>query len=1105
MFGGLQAEHGRYCVEHFATKKAGVLLGFLALHPNKRFPREELAALLWPDAYSDRGRHNLRTALAILRKQLQVPGVEGSPLLLAEREAVWLNSAAFVTDVREFELLLAEAHATKEEGRTELLARAISLYQGDLLPGYYEDFILLERQRLADGFQKALHELIRLLEKQEAFGQATEFAYRALAFDPLDESAQATLLQLLVAQGQKERALQRYQEIERLFQAQLQSPPPPSLQQLAAQIKKQLALSSAYPSPVAKPLSMAAPSAPLHVNLPTYMTGFFGRQWEREQLLSWLGSGQNVRLVSITGPGGVGKTRLAVEVAHELVRGYAQQVAFVPLAELTQVTQAAEAVLTALQAARVPRLTPEEQLPRVLHGRSLLLILDNFEQLEEEGVLFLRRLLDQVPHLRLLVTSRRRLNLEGEHEIPLKPLPFPEKPTSYEELKGFAAIQTFLERAQRRNPEFALNERNAETVRLLCLQLDGLPLALELAAAWITMMSPAQMLTRLEKGFDLLVSRHHDMVSRHRTLKGAIAWSYQMLPNNLQNLLRKLSVFRGGWSAEAAEWVCGENTLQDLALLLEHSLVTAYPIAPNVQRWRMLGTIREFAAEQLDPEEKEQLRYRHALYFHEFLHRAYNAPSDENLQWIRFVEMEQENVRAAIDWCLLGKEPELGVSLGQLADEFWRILGYRDDRGRWRTLSFPRLNELPPAQQALVLYQTAITGREDAITLLERAIAIYQEQGDRAGVAGTHDLLAQIYGEKGLFEQAESLFQQALQEWTDLGDSRNYGITLANFTGYTTFLGRYSDALPQLETCLRINKEHTHCMATEAVLRRALGEIKRQQGELAEAYPHLLHAHKIFSMRAERSQLVRTLYALGLLEAMRGDYNSASTCLEEQRRIEAEIALRAHHIPSVRLRLELLWQTAQWETLKEACLLSEEVLRAFDSPIADEEVAGLRFMQAQMAAHEGRDEVALELLQEVSSMLTYTIAWDEVARALSYRALLLWRKGHPLWATDILLQAIDRCEQSGLLPEQERLLRLMGQQLVHQERYTEARALLAASETMRLSGGWIIPPVERKGWEEAIQQLKHVFNVQNPLSFSTRQPHWQEVWRQLPTLLRSVM
>jgi predicted ATPase/DNA-binding SARP family transcriptional activator/Tfp pilus assembly protein PilF len=1111
MFGALRAEFGRYRIERFVTKKASVLLAYLALHVGHLFPREELATLLWPDADEETGRHNLRMALSTLRKQFRIPSMTTESLFVVSRDYVGLRKQAVVTDVAEFDALLMEAQATKEAGRLELLSRAVSLYQGDLLPGFYEDFILLERQRLADKWQQALRDLIGLLQKQEAFGQATEYAYRALAYDPLDESVQYLLLQLLAAQGQHERALQRYQEIERLFQDQLQSPPPHSLRKLAEDIKKQLS-DDASPRPTPFPSALSLPlegvpsaATPLSNTLPLYLTGFFGREQELQLALEKLKTDrQEVRLLSITGPGGVGKTRLAVEVAHLLRQAYPEQIAFVPLAELSHKGQLVEAIIAVLKGPPDTSLPVEERLKLALSNRKLLLVLDNFEQMEEDCALFLRRLLEQHPNLRLLVTSRRRLNLEIEHEIPLKPLHVPEQPLDQDRLLEFAAIQTFLERAQRKRPDFTLTERNAEAVRQLCQHLDGLPLAIELAAAWVPVMSPSQMLSRLEHRFELLVNRQRDTVQRHRTLKETVAWSYQMLPENLQALLRSLSVFRGGWTTEAAAWVCGEAALEGLLTLLDHSLVTTYPAGVEQQRWRMLETIREFANEQLSPEERTTLCYRHALYYDGLLKQAKAEGALGVPQWMPIIETERENIRAAIEWCLTGRELPLGVRLGKASDEFWRSLGYRLERRRWRELAFQRLAELPPDLQAMVLQNMAMTGRPDAIELLKKALEIFREHEDKSGIGGTLDLMAQLYADDRQYGRAIELYQRSLELRKQIGDMVNYGITLANLTGLYTLLGRYHESLPQLALCLHLNEEH-YDPGTEAVLRRAIGEIKRQQGALTEAYEQLSTAQRIFQMRREDAQIVRNLYALALVEAMRGDYASAFAWMEEQQRLVREIAKRSQSRISFRLRLELLWQMGRWEELAEVYRGAREQQQTYADSINPADQASLLFVQAMLAEKEGREEVTVELLEEAAKIVqdTDTVVWDEVARAKTLQGMLLWRLGHIGAAREAILHSMALCDRSGLLPEQERLLRHVGQQLVWLGRYTEAHPLLATAETLRITGGWAIPPIERGDYDSAVQRLREALDLTSPSlkSVNMQQEDWRDVWLRLPALL----
>jgi predicted ATPase len=382
-------------------------------------------------------------------------------------------------------------------------------------------------------------------------------------------------------------------------------------------------------------------------SLPLTLTRFFGREDEIERLQVLLrieergvrakdGLAFGCRLVTLTGPGGSGKTRLVTEAARRWIELLHSLVWFVPLADLSDAALIPNAVADVLGLARQPHVTPEEQVIEALNRQPALLILDNFEHLldGDAGTQFVQRLLARVPMLTLLVTSRHRLELDGEQELPIAALPTPDMgdegrglgdtervvpnpqiPTPAL-LLTFPSVQLFVDRAQAARPDFQVTARNADDVAALCARLEGLPLAIELAAARSQVLTPSQMLSQVNHRFDFLVSRHRHKEARHTTLRAVVDWSYRLLSPELQRFFRQLSVFRGGWTLSAASAVSGEAlTLDWLEELRDGSLVVTEETGRGEMRYRMLETMREYASEQTSGEEAGVLGRRHAEYY----------------------------------------------------------------------------------------------------------------------------------------------------------------------------------------------------------------------------------------------------------------------------------------------------------------------------------------------------------------------------------------------------------------------------------------------------------------------------------------------------------
>lgn len=674
LLGGLRVEGGDRVLTRFRTQKAGVLLAYLAYHLQRPHLREQLIEMLWPESELGAGRNNLSKELYALRQALEPPGVPRGRVLTADRALVRLNPEVVTTDVAAFEAALNSAECSESPTeRASHLAEAVEGYGGELLPGYYADWVLQEREWLAERYFRALSQLLADLETTGDLSRALEYARRGIRADPLREEAHRDLMRLFGAVSQPAAALRQYHELKRLLKQELDAEPSPKTQALARKLTAlaeggtpgdQIAEAvgggelhsvatglSSLPTnteagDVPTDLSRALPGPP---RLPAWLTRFFGREAEVAHLRAMLVAEQR-RLVTLTGSGGSGKTRLAVEVARGLVEAFQGAVWFVSLADLSDARLIGESVRDALRLPRSPSVEPLEQVAAALGRQPALLLLDNFEHLLAQGVALVRDLLERVETLTVLVTSRQRLDLAGERELAVLPLPIPRIAGSLEELIRCESVQIFIDRAQAVRSEFEVTPANARAVAELCRRLEGIPLAVELAAARAQVLTPAQMLAQIADRFDLLVSWERDVPARHRTLRTALDWSYQLLLPQLKQFFARLSVFRGGWTAKAAAAVCEEpKTLEYLEVLRECSLVVAEERAEEM-RFQMLETLREYAREQLTPEEQAGLEQRHAAHYMALAEQAMpelHGPAQG--RWLERLEQEHDNLRVAME------------------------------------------------------------------------------------------------------------------------------------------------------------------------------------------------------------------------------------------------------------------------------------------------------------------------------------------------------------------------------------------------------------------------------------------------------------------------
>ena len=547
------------------------------------------------------------------------------------------------------------------------------------------------------------------------------------------------------------------------------------------------------PGVVPTPHSPTPPAVP---RLPMLFTRFFGRGQERADLASLLAD-ESVRLVTLTGPGGTGKTRLAIEVARQAAAGLDGLVYFVPLADLTDPHLIPDAVADALGLPRTAAGEPLDRIVAALCDVPALLVLDNLEQLGEGGVRPLFALLTRLPALTILATSRARLFIAGEQEYPLSPLPTPQgqdsratSSPSPESLLLFPGVQLFADRARAARPDFQVTTRNAQSVAEVCRRLEGIPLALELAAAWSSLLTPAQMCDRLDERFTLLRSRGKGVADRHQTLRAAVSWSYDLLPPDLARFWARLSVFRGGWTAEAAREVCEESgALDSLGRLRAYSLVTAEDVGDEM-RFRLLESLREFAASQLGAGEQADLADCHAAHFLRLVDRAEPLlTGPDQAQWLDRLAVEQDNLRAAMDWDgSAGGDAERGPRLACALWRFWAIRGPLSEGRQRLGRAVERLDAqgrgdteaLARALNGLAVLTRRGGDMAAAGDLQRRSLAVWRVVGDSRGIASSLNNLGALAALQGDYAQSELLLLEALALWRKLGKEVAVASTLTN-------------------------------------------------------------------------------------------------------------------------------------------------------------------------------------------------------------------------------------------------------------------------------------------------------------------------------------
>jgi predicted ATPase/DNA-binding SARP family transcriptional activator len=989
MLGRLRVLQGDRAITRFRTRKTGALLAFLAYYAGRPHPREALIERYWPSLDARSGRENLRTALASLRRQIEPPGVDPGSVIEADRFTIQFRPGAVAIDVARFEALCREPLCL------DRLIAAADLYHGELLPGDDDDWVHPERQRLATLFARVINCLVPMLAAADP-ERALSVACRAVTLDPFWEEGHAHVIRLLVAAGRPAEAARHHRQWEARLAGELGREPHLATRALFESLARPPARRSPRPEPISPPQGSPSGAAPPS-SLPTPFTRFFGRDEEISQLVALLHGEDRAprpRLVTLTGLGGSGKSRLALEVAHRVADAFAGGAAFCPLAEIDDSGRLPIAFRDALRLPPTPHLDPLDQIAAAFAGRPLLLLLDNVEHLLPAGADRVLALLERLPEATALVTSRVRLSLPGEREFPVRPLPMPASPAalgsaidragvpapatgprvrgrgsehalwalgqgarqtasvtasqdrcpepraqSPERLIAFPAVQLFLDRAQAVRPDFQLTVGNAAAVAALVGRLEGVPLAIELAAARAGVLSPAQMLLQLAgaaSASPLLVSRARGVLLRHTSLAVALSWSIDALSPPARRFLGALSVFRGGWTLESATAVygSGDETTALLEELRERSLILPAEGEDAELRFRMPELVREGAAALPDEPEREGWVRRHAAHFLALAEVAVQTLSDPNggEQQDR-LEREHENALAAIEWAARTAEAgdaeavDLALRLAACLYPCWMMRGrWREARDRLeRVLAVPAIRARQSAPLAAVLrwagevalqmgdWETARSRHAESMALardladpaalawslhglgdtaharsdhgaarahFEESLEIAREIGELALSGLVLRALARLARDEGDTARARQLADLSLGACRSGGDERGVRLTLDFMGEMAYFTGDVTSARALLTESLGLARRFENRQSVAWVL-NLLGDVARCLDEYGEAGARYRESLDLYRRLGAPGAVAGTLGGLGYTLQHRGDAAGGASCFAE--------------------------------------------------------------------------------------------------------------------------------------------------------------------------------------------------------------------------------
>lgn len=627
-------------------------------------------------------------------------------------------------------------------------------------------------------------------------------------------------------------------------------------------------------------------------NFPVQLTTLIGRGLEVAAALEMIRRPE-VRLLTLTGPGGVGKTRLALRVTEDLVGEFEDGVYPVFLAPLSEPDLVVPAIGRTLGIKEVGEKPLHERLSRYLRDKRTLLLLDNFEHVALAATV-VSELLTTCPGLTVLATSRERLHLSGEHEYPVPPLTVPdrERLPAAEDLARYEAVTLFAERARAAKPDFRLTEEHTEAVAEICARLDGLPLAIELAAARVKLLPPQALLARLQQGSGLLKGGGLDLPARQRTLRSTLQWSYDLLDEHEQRMLRRLAVFAGGCTLHAAESISSvtgglpAEVLDLVASLVDKNLLRQVEWTGGQPRLFMLETIREYALERLaESGEAESVREAYANYYLALAEEAEpKLTTEEQMPWLDLLEREHNNLRAALRWSLDLAEAETSLRLVGALWRFWHVRGHLSEGRRWLEEALA-LDGGEPFLRARVLSAGGELAHsqgdlDSAQELREEALAVSRRLGDEVQIAAALNGVAFVIRRRGEFARARAMHQEALELYQKLDDGWGIGRSMDLLGRTAAFEGDFAAALPQLEEGLRMQWEvgdRENIAETTAVM----GLVALGKKDYGTARSLLQKARGTMEELGDPRGIAKMTVALADVSLNSGDYEVASALYEE--------------------------------------------------------------------------------------------------------------------------------------------------------------------------------------------------------------------------------
>ncbi|WP_211763399.1 AfsR/SARP family transcriptional regulator [Kutzneria sp. CA-103260] len=923
------------------------LIARLATQPGTTMSQDALVKALWPQTPPPTAVKTLHSHMARLRQQLRQAGVVDA---IATRDPGYvLLAKPDKIDAIRFESLAVAGRNALAMGKNELssglLRAALTLWRGEPLtdcrPGEWSRAVAV---RLGEIRLAASEDLISarlaLGEHVTAVGELESLVTQ----HPFRERLWELLILALYRSGRQGDALAAFHRARATLVDELGIEPSRQLRQLEVAVlaaDPTLDLSAAATMPVAGRSQHRVP-VPL-TRLVDRAADISRTRWLLDQR----------RLVTLTGPGGCGKTRLAIAVAS----GYeTDEVGFVDLTSLTDPTLVPRSVADAF---RLPEHAGNGVLDTVVdhfRDRTTLLVLDNCEHLVRACAQLVRVLLSVCPGLRVLATSREPLHVPGESVYTLRPLPTPDPDATYsfDDLASYDAVQLFVDRAQEAGAHIEKDRATAQALATICASLDGLPLAIELAAARTAALPVSRIAEHLRDQFLALCSGGHGARPQHRALHATIKWSYDLLTPDEQALFRNLAVFARGFELPAVEALWPhDNAVDLLGRLVEKSLVTK---EIDTARYRLLDTIRHFAAEQLTHEERAQARRLHAEYHLKLAEQAERQLFGAGTApWLERLAAEHENLRAAVTWTLAQPDPTLALRLTSALIGYCRLRGHHRDCRDWLTAALEHGGQAPATLRAKAFAGAAAVtllqcDYDPAVLLAEQSLILYESDGDQRGLASVRLLLGSICREQGDYPRALDYHQSALRNFQHLDDEHGIAHAL-QLSAFTAWLQGDLDAAERWAyESLQRSRKLGDAESTSSALRH-LAAVAHYRGDNTLAYRLLLEARAISERIGCQEGIAWALNLLGLVHRATGS-TEAEPLLERSLAGHRELGDRWRTASVLEALAALACDRSAWTRAATLLNAAAEIRAALGVPVPPCECPLLRHTQAALSAAE---------------------------------------------------------------------------------------------------------------------------------------------------------